>query len=85
MVDFVYCLTNSLFFFYILLLFLHINPRLSIIFCLSSRDIYLPLGISLSCSFITVSELFCGGFFENFLILLAILLPVKSPVASAVF
>ena len=33
----------------------------------------------------SVSELFCCGFFESFVILLAILLPIKSPVAYAVF
>ena len=30
------------------------------------------VGISLSCSFVTVSELFCGKFFEIFVILSAI-------------
>ena len=43
------------------------------------------LGISLSRPFVTVSELFHWDFFETFVILLAILLPIKSPVASAVF
>ena len=46
---------------------------------------YLSLGISLSCSFVTVSELFCCEFCETFVILSAILLPIRSPVASAVF
>ena len=55
----------------------------SIIFCLSLENIYLCLGISLSCSFL--AELFCGDVCETFVILLAILLPIKSPVASAVF
>ena len=45
-----------------------------------SGGIYLSLGISLSFSFATVSE-----FFEAFVILLAILFPIKSPIASAVF
>ena len=54
----VYYLTNLLFF-DIPLLCYYINLRLSIIFCLSSGDIYLSLCISLSCSFVTVSELFC--------------------------
>ena len=58
-----------------------LNPRLSIILCLSSGDKYLSLGISLLFSFVTVSELFCCEFFGNFLMLLAI----KSPVVSAVF
>ena len=47
--------------------------------------IYPFLGISLSCSFVIVSELFRGKFFETFIILSAVLLPIKSPVASAVF
>ena len=37
------------------------------------------------CLFVTVSELFCCEFFETFEILSEILLPIKSPVASAVF
>ena len=52
---------------------------------LSSKDIFLSLGIFLSCSFVTVSELSCCELSETFVILLAILLPIKSPVASAVF
>ena len=63
----------------------YFNLSLSIIACLSSGDTYLSLGISLSCSFVTVSEIFCCEFFETFVILLAILFPIKSPVASAVF
>ena len=39
-------------------------PRLSIIFCLSSGDIYLSLGISISFSFVTFSELFCCEFLK---------------------
>ena len=84
MVDFVYYLTNLLFS-YIPLLYYYINLRSSIIFCLSSGDIYLSFGISLSRSFLIISELFCGKLLETFVILLAILLPIKSPVASAVF
>ena len=64
---------------WVLLLFLifhyYIIFNLSIIFCLSSRDTYLCLGISWSCSFVTVPELFCGKVFETFVILAAILLP----------
>ena len=55
----------------------------SIFFCLSSGDKYFSLGISLSCA--TVSELFCCEFFETSLVLVAVLLPIKSPVASAAF
>ena len=79
-----YFLTNLLFF-DISLFYCHIYFRSPKIFCLSFGDIYLPLGISLSCSFVTVSELFCGTPPEAFLVLLAILLPIKSPVASTVF
>ena len=82
MVDLVYCLTNLLFFDIPLLHYYNIifNLRLSVIFCLSSGDIYLSLGISLSCLFVFVSELFCE-FCETFVILSRI----KSLVASAVF
>ena len=56
-------------------------------------EIYPSSGISLSCSFVTVSELFCCEFFETFVILpsydlataSAILLPIRSSVASSVF
>ena len=51
----------------------------------SMENMYLSLGISLSCSFVIVSELFCCEFYEIPLNLLAILLLMKSPVASAVF
>ena len=47
--------------------------------------IYLSLGISLSCSFVTVFELFRCEVFETFAILSAISFSIKSPVASAVF
>ena len=59
----------------------YINLRSPIIFCLSSGEIYLSLGISSS----FVSELFCSEVFEIPVILSAILFPMKSPVASAVF
>ena len=52
--------------------------RLSIIFCLS-------LGISLTFSFVTVSELFYWEFFEAFVKMSTILLSIKSPVVPAVF
>ena len=84
MVDLAYCLTNLLFF-DIPLLYCYVNLRSSIIFYLSSGDIYLSLGISLSCSFATVSELFCSKFFETFVILSRTLLPIRPPVASADF
>ena len=79
MVDLVYCLI-SLLFFDILLLYYYINLRSTIICCLSSEDVYLSLGISLF-----ISKLFCGEFFQIFVILSAILLAIKSQVASGVF
>ena len=55
-------------------------------FCLFSADIYLSLGISLSnpifFSLSTVPELFCDKVLENFVILPAILLPIKTSVPS---
>ena len=84
MVDLVYCPRNLLLF-EIPLLYCYINLRSSIMFCLSSGDIYLSLGISLSYSFVTVFELFCGDIFETFGNLSPVLLPIKSLVASAVF
>ena len=89
MVDLVHYLTNLLFF-DIPLLCSYINLRSSIIFCIFSGNINLSLSISLSrpiifSLFVTASELFCGKVFGAFVILSAILLPVKSPVASAVF
>ena len=60
------------------------NIRSPVLFYLSSGDIYLSLGICLSCLFVSVSEFFAVIFFKTFVILLAILLPINSPVASAV-
>ena len=84
MLDLVYYLKN-LSLSYIPLLYYFINLRSSTVFYLSCGYIYLSLGIFLSCLFVTVSELFYGEVFEAFLISLAILLPIKSPVASGVF
>ena len=56
--------------------------------CLFSGDIYLSFGISLSpssVSFVTVPKLLCGDVPETSVILLGILLPIKSPVASIVY
>ena len=69
-------------FFRIPLLYCYIDIRLSIIFCLFYEDVYLLFGISLSCSFVIVSELFFYELLETFVILLAILSPIKPPVAS---
>ena len=84
MVDLVYYLSNLLFF-DIWLLYYYINLKSSIIFCLSSEDKYLSLDNYLSHSFVIVSELFCCDVFDIFVILLAILLLIKSPVATAIF
>ena len=73
---------SNLLFFGIPLLYYYINLNLSIICCLSCRDIYLSFGISLLAS--SESNLL-GDFFEKLVILSAILLPIKSPVASAIF
>ena len=42
-----------------------------------------PLNPVFSVSLSTVSELFCGEILETFVIVLATLLPIKSPVVSA--
>ena len=84
MVNLLDYLTNLLFF-DIPLLYYYINLISSIIFCLSTEDIYLTLRIFLSCLFVIVSELFYHELLAAFLILLAILLPIKSPDAAAFF
>ena len=82
MVDSLYHLIRLLFFdIPLLLLYYYINLRSSIIFCLCYGDAYLSLSISSS----LVSQLFCSEVFKTLVILLAILFPMKSPVASAVF
>ena len=80
MLDLMHCLTNLLFFDTPLVY--HVNPNSSIICCLSSGDIYLSYVISNSSSFCECNFL---EDFEGLVILLAILLPIKSPVASAAF
>ena len=72
-------LLNSLFFGIPLLYYASFNS--SIIFCLSFREIYLSFGISLLTSFDCISSFY--DFFDALVILSAILLPSKSPVASA--
>ena len=72
---------TDLLFFGISLLYYYINLNSSIIFCLTCGYIYLSFGISL----LTTFE--CGSlaaFFQIPVILFAIVLPTKSPVASAV-
>ena len=77
MVDLMCCLTNLLFFSISLLYYTNFNSPITC--CIFSGDTHLSFGISNS--FLSVFELF----FEAFVILSAILLPIKSPVASAVF
>ena len=77
---------SNLLFFGIPLFYYYIDLNLPIICCLSFGEIYLSFGISLLTSFDFISSL-CD-FFDAlgfFVILSAILLPTKSPVASAVF
>ena len=87
MVELMHYLSNLLFF-DIPLLYYYSSLNSSIICCLSFGDIYLSFGISLltavddddysSCCFFS-------DFFDALVILSAISLPTKSPVASAVF
>ena len=56
----------------------YVSFNSSIIFCLSLGEMYLSFGISLLTSFDC-------EFFDAIVILSAILLPIKSPVAFAVF
>ena len=90
MVDVIHCLTNLLFF-DIPLLYYYTNFN-SLITCFPfSGDMYLSFGISDS----PVASLFCERsstkcsflreFLEIFVLSSAILLPIESPVASAVF
>ena len=74
---------TNLLFFDIPLLYYYTNLNSSIIYCLFSGDIYLSFGISILFSFFNCNSL--GDFFETLVILSAILLPIKSPFASAVF
>ena len=74
-------LSNKFAIFYILLLYCYTNLNSSIIYCLSSGDMYPFFGMSASVSSFCNS---LGDFFKK-LILSAILLPIKSLVASTVF
>ena len=67
----------------------YISLNSSIICCLFSVDTCLSLGISLlTSSFSECNSVECNSlenFFEEIVILSAILLPIKSPVAPAIF
>ena len=78
MVDLTYCLTSLLFFG--IPLYYCINLNSSFTCCLFSGDIYLSFGISLLNSVFSALTVF-----DAFVTLSAILLSIKSPVASAVF
>ena len=88
MVDSMCCLTNLLFF-DTPLLYCYNNLNSSIICCLSSGDVYLLFGASISLlasSFLECNFVECfAEDFETLVILSAIVLPIKSPVSSAVF
>ena len=74
---------SNLLFFGIPVLYYYISLNSSIICCLSFGEIYLSFGISLLTSFDCI-YLLCD-FLDELVILSAIFLPTKSPVASAAF
>ena len=78
-----HCLTNLLYF-DILLLHHYTNFNSSIICCLFSGDIYLSLSISLLASSFSERNSI-EDIFEAFITLPVVLLPIKAPVAFAVF
>ena len=91
MADMMHHLSNLLFF-SIPLLYCYVSLNSSIICCLSCGDKYLSFGISLLASLVDnsfeCSSFECnsfGDFSDVLIILSAIFLPIKSPVASAVF
>ena len=85
MVDLICCLKNLLFF-DIPLLYCYATRNSSIICCLFSGEMYILFGASISLLASSFFECnFVEDFFETLAILSAILLPVKSSVASAVF
>ena len=72
-------------FWYSKLFIYYTNLNSLIICCLFSVGIYLFLYIYIFSSFSSVFKTFCDDFFETLVISSAILLTIKSPVASAVF
>ena len=80
MVDLMCRLSNALFCGIPLLYYVSFNS--SIFFCPSLGERYLSFGISLLTSFDCISS--SCDFFDALVILSATLLPIKSPVASAV-
>ena len=89
MVELVYILTNLLFYDAPLLHY-YVNLRSFILleFFLEIYIIFFSISLStsvFSVSFVTVPELFCGKIHETFVLFSAMLLPIKSVVASADF
>ena len=79
-----HCLTNLLFF-DIPLLYCYTNLNLSIICWLSSGEMYLFFRYIIRTGYACFFFILASEFFETLVILSAILLPIKSPVASTVF
>ena len=79
-------LSKKLIIFDIQLLYYYIKYQIVNNFLSFFWYLYLSLGISLSFSFVIISELFCCEFFLNlFNSINNSLIPIKSPVAPAVF
>ena len=85
LVDLVYCQTNILFFDIPSYYTITLSSVHQFFLSFFTEDLYLSSDIFLSCTYLTVSELFCYEIFETFDILLAILLPIKWTVASGIF
>ena len=84
LMHFICWLLKNLLFFDIPLLYYYNTLNSSIICCLFSGDMCLCFGVCDS----SLASLFCErfqDFFETLVILSAIFLPIKSPIASAVF
>ena len=84
MVDLLYCLIN-VFFFDILYYVIIIDTIIIIIIIIIIIVINTIIIIFLRIFFKNVSKLFCGEFFETYVILSVILFTIKSPAASTVF
>ena len=82
MVDLLYCLIN-VFFFDILYYVIIIDTIIIIIIIIIVINTIII--IFLRIFFKNVSKLFCGEFFETYVILSVILFTIKSPAASTVF
>ena len=82
MVDLLYCLIN-VFFFDILYYIIIIDTIIIIIIIIIVINTIII--IFLRIFFKNVSNLFCGEFFETYVILSVILFTIKSPAASTVF